>query len=566
MRHSALVVLALLAPLGASGCGRTSHHTAEVHPSRTQAQPATTAGPTTTATKPPAVTQTTATPAFDYPLGRRRSRPSSVPEWADMPDDHFQEACPAQEDGARAHLSVRPDDIESSFQTVSNPVRLGDLLALCVDAKRTDLPVDATVRDAAGAVVADHRWPAGGGTGLDSWLFLAAGEIGEGGTYTLTVGQQDDTEELTFTVSSSDIRTGPWIDAVGYASTGDTIMLGSGGNRAHANVRFDVYAAEERDLLRYRTTVTVRADARGVALEEVHTREADAHVYVFQQRDQPGSATKLDLMGHVIGHPVSLPAGQRPRTLFQQHQVAPRDVARQFDYFQQGGPGSCPDAVTSDPEVMLQREQPRLHTDFLSSSETHFEVGDRLRICAYNFVEGQPARMTIKGPRGTRSLKYPALQVDQGIGYQMLIDADSPEGRYEVTIRQDGMVADMRFTVSDPTVPGYRTTTGRDGYPEVLVVGLPARQRFWLALYRPPTDAPLSDVATRRMQVGYVAGEAVDADARGIVAYRLKTDAADPPGCYVVKVSYEEHVLDDLNNTISLVCLPLQGSGTERRL
>jgi hypothetical protein len=143
----------------------------------------------------------------------------------------------------------------------------------------------------------------------------------------------------------------------------------------------------------------------------------------------------------------------------------------------------------------------------------------------------------------------------------------SPEGAYKVTIRQDDMVAHARFTVSDPTVPGYLTTTGRDGDPEVLVVGLPAHLRFWLALYLPPDDSPQSDVATRRMQVGYVAGEAVDADPRGIVAYRLGTDAADPPGCYVVKVSYEEHVLDDLNNTISLVCLPLQkGAETEQRL
>jgi hypothetical protein len=156
--------------------------------------------------------------------------------------------------------------------------------------------------------------------------------------------------------------------------------------------------------------------------------------------------------------------------------------------------------------------------------------------------------------------------VNDGIGFQELIGAESAEGTYRITIRQGNLVAKTHFAVTDPRVPGYLTTSAPDGEPEVLVVGLPSRQRFWLLLYRSPDDYPSSNAVTEHALVGFVSAVAVRADTRGIVAHELRTHPSDPKGCFVVKVAFGQHLLDDLNNTISLICLPLQRAVLTPRL
>lgn len=495
-------------------------------------------------------------PAF--PLSRAQAPPVGALERASGPDESVS-PCPTNDlNGPTAERTVQLHARSSSgrqFAALTGQrLPIGALVSVCVSGFRPDLPVDAEVTSASARPVR-HRWPAGASTELDPWVMVAAGPLGAG-THRLTI-RQDGIAPRTFTfvVDGTRSSAGLWTDGAYSASAGHPITIGSGDNASGKDVHFDFYVKGADDQYRYWSTVEATADEHGTALAVVPTRPRDARSYLVMQRGAPDAPTPIDLFGiatgRVEGEPVS-----KPKSLFQRHDAPPADVARQVAYFQEGGPGACDAPKTKDATLVLGREVPRGGFGGAASPD-RFELGDRVRICAFNFTAGEPATMTVRRPDGSRRTQtFPAELVDQDIGTSLLIMPDAAIGEYRVTVRQGAEAASARFSVLVPTVPGYETTGTKDRKPLVVVVGLPPHQRFRLSLYREPTHVAYDPSIPARLVAEFATSVHVRADERGTASYRLRTAPGDPKACFVIKVSYGKHLLDDAHNTLSTVCVP----------
>jgi hypothetical protein len=384
---------------------------------------------------------------------------------------------------------------------------------------------------------------------------VAAGHMGAG-EHRLTIRQAGvAVKSVRFVVDDAKPSVGVWTDGAYRPSAGQTITIGSGGNSPGRDIHFDFYAKAADGQYRYWSTVAARADDHGAALTVIPTRPQDARSFLVMQRGAADAPIAIDLFGRAVGSAEDR-STDHPRSLFQRHDAPPAGVARQVAFFQEGGPGSCTNPKAERPTVVLEREVPRDSFGGTSDPE-HFELGDHLRMCAFNFARGKKARLTIRRSDGSRSVKaFPAELLDQDIGTSWLIMPDAPIGGYRVTIRQGAKAATTRFSVQVPTVPGYETTGSEDRDPVVVVVGLPPHQRFRMSLYREPTNFDIDPAIPSRLTAEFAASVVVRADQRGTAVRRLRTAPGDPKACFVVKISYGQHVLNDLDNTLSTVCVP----------
>jgi hypothetical protein len=500
-----------------------------------------------------------------FPLARQKPTPRGVPKSVSFSSQGNAPCLDPLPRGRAVRLEVR-DAVDQSFAEVAGRrLPVGALLAVCVYKFRTDLPVDAAVTVAGGPPLR-YRWPAGDAADLKPWMILAAGRLGPG-EHRLTISQEGAaTRSLSFTIDGDTSSAGLWTDGTDFSTAGRPIMIGSGGNVPGAPVRFDFYTLDASDFYapdaseryRYWTTIKAKADARGRALTVVPTRTEDARSFVVRQRGTRDAPTPIGLSGLDAGEAEGRPAG-KPRSVFQRHDAPPAGVARQVEIFTFGGPSECERPKTFGPAVTLSREVPR---PWLAKDSTRrYTLGDHVRVCAFGFADDRPVKLVVQRPDGSRSSRtYPAELIDQATVSDprtaLLIRPDLPTGSYRITARQGVLRASARLSVGVPTIPGYETTGTREGDPAVVVVGLPARQRFRLLLYGGSAQDDGRPPGFLRPAAPFVTSVGVQADGRGTAVYRLRRAPGEPKACFIVKVSYGEHVLDDLRNTLSRICVP----------
>jgi hypothetical protein len=192
--------------------------------------------------------------------------------------------------------------------------------------------------------------------------------------------------------------------------------------------------------------------------------------------------------------------------------------------------------------------RPEVDNGRASISEIHPRVGDSLMVCALN-PEGK-VHLEVIPPQGqSKTIHAP----DYGTTMTPLYVELYPwlgEGVWKFRARSGDQSASMQLKVLGPEVPAYRIISEEGADDELLVVGLEPRERFFVRIYEP--ENPPRELTFPRAE--YVSSLAERAEQNGVAALSLEPRNAKKETCYVAKVEVSGHMLDDLENTLSVFC------------
>lgn len=530
MTHRVLAMaLGVAFALSGAGCGRESA------PTPTRTAPTT---PQRTTPTPPSPPKTT--PARRVSLSTERARPRSVPVTI-RPSSTLRdpsEVCPTTSSRPRVVVAI----VVSPWAPVlpGKPITPGDIVLVCATGFTAREPVAASMTTTTGPDQR-YRWPTGDAAQRHPWAFAAIGNVGVG-RHRLTLVQGSTKQQMDFDVSNFRPRVSTWTDALFGVRAGAAFVVGNGAVRPGSRAHFDVYARDAHGVYRYRTTVTGRADRRGVAFARVLTARSDAGSYLVRTREVP---RKLE-------PPVSFTVLAPGKSVLQTHRSPPPGVPTQFAYFEEGDGIDCSGDPDGPPALDLGRIQPRELTHVSPETLDHVDIGDELVICALGFDTDRAVQLTITGPAGARSTSIPAQNESgsesaaSGLGILSTqpVPTSTALGRYRVTVRQGNTTATARFAVRDATVPGFFFGPRTSSQQRVFVVGLQPRETVDMVLYRKTDKPALHASRPGGYKAELVSAERLTADRRGMATTSFWPNPGDDD-CYLARIEVRKRLLRD---------------------
>jgi hypothetical protein len=438
---------------------------------------------------------------------------------------------------------------------------LGQSVEVCPDGFRGDLPL--TLEWVSGGRVLRQSYPAGQLLADRTWGVLLDSRFTTG-PQTISARQGTVTRTASLTLSPPRTRT-LGSSARFEALTGEPASVLVAGVAPHTSVLVDLYAIPNEGgynaVPQYRTTLKLKADARGLAEANFLTRASDHGQYALSlpPLHEGGEAQviliDLDEVTQSFAGPVGLAPGEKPTGVFETHTAPPAGVAAQIAYFVGAGGSSCYSQLhATHPTIAFGRVVPRVVLVNSNPTPAAPQIGDMFFICAEHFPPGTP-RMTITRPDGKREAA--ALQGQSPLTmYERSLLQGTEIGVYTVTAVQGAIKRTAHYRVSYPTEPGDVMLNERGVPPELLVVGLPPHQRYRVLVYE--TSAGNGGPHERARYNGSIERQA---DVHGVDTVPFFISPHDPHSCFVVRVQYGEHIVVDKEEGQTMLCLPLRSSG-----
>lgn len=469
---------------------------------------------------------------------------------------------------AQTHTGTTPAVVveRASEQEDGEPKRvgtatLGQSVEVCPDGFRGDLPL--ALEWISGGRVLRQTYPAGQLLSDRTWGVLLDSRFTTG-AQTITARQGDVTRTASLTLSLPRART-LGSTARFEAPAGEPVSVLVAGVKSHSSVRVDLYAIPNEGgynaVPEYRTTLELRADARGLAEAKFLSRASDHGQYALslpslhQAEEAQTILIDLDEVSQSFPAPVGLKPGERPTGVFETHTAPPAGVAAQIAYFVGAGGSSCYSQLhATQPTIAFGRVMPRVLLANSNPAPAAPQIGDMFFICAEHFPSGV-SRMTVTRPDGKRGA-IPLQGQSPLAVYERTLLQGTEVGMYTLTAVQGDIKRTAHYRVSYPTAPGDVMINERGMPPELLVVGMPPRQRYRVLVYE--TSAGDGGPHGRARYNGSIERQA---DVHGVDTVPFVIRPHDPHSCFVMRVQYGEHVVVDKEEGQTTLCLPPHPEG-----
>ncbi len=469
-------------------------------------------------------------------------------EWTRRPPAVVVEMPAAQEEGGKTQPL--------------NAAMFGQSVEVCPYGFRGDLPL--TLEWVSGGRALRQSYPAGQLLAERTWQVLLDSRF-DSGRQTITARQGNVTRTASLTLSRPRTRT-LGSSARFEALAGETVSVLVAGVAPHGSVPVDLYAVPSEGggnaAPQYRTTLELKADARGLAETDFPSRVSDHGQYALSLRPlhegEEGQTilVTLDEVAPSFPEAVGLAHGERPTGVFETHTAPPAGVAAQIGYFVGAGGSFCySQPHVTQPIIAFGRVVPRVWMARTNPSAAAPQVGDVFIICAEHFLNGVP-RMTVTRPDGKREA-VPLQGTAPLTIYQRTLLQGTEIGTYTLTAVQGGIRRSAHYRVSYPSEPGDTMVEEHGLPPELLVVGLPAHRRYRVLVY----ETPGSGAGGPHEQARYNGSIERQADAHGVDTVPFSISPHDPKACFVMRVQYGEHVVVDKEEDQTMLCLPRWATG-----
>lgn len=240
----------------------------------------------------------------------------------------------------------------------------------------------------------------------------------------------------------------------------------------------------------------------------------------------------------------------RHRRMLRRHDLPPKGVRQQIDYYSEGDPPGClPEPSKQHPITFgrgfLHELRPSDRTSHASALP---ERGEDFAICIGGMVDGRRVLITMRGPTG--SVRRTRLPMPGALWYTSFARR-APLGRYVVDARQGRLLVRRTFTLGKPSQPEYHVTERRaHGHIfDVVLLGLQPHEQAELLFYR---ALPYQRELGTPQAAAYVTSTSLRAAADGFAIYPIDVGSIGVHcSGYLVKARIRGRLLDDRRNTLS---------------